>query len=149
MTLRMLTLSILFAAAALAVDKGGACYAGGSLPLPSSTEGQFVTSGVQEASFIYKGGAIGIPFRRITSIEYGQKAGRRIGAAIMISPVLLLSKKRKHYVTIAYRDSHGANQGVVLEIGKDTVRGTLTTLEARSGKKVEYESDDARRNAGN
>jgi len=146
---RLFALPVLFACAAMAVDKDGAMYIGGSVSLPARTEGQFLTSGAQNATFIYKGGEIAIPFRRITSIEYGQKAGRRIAVAVLVSPIALLSKKRKHYVTIGYKDPRNAEQGVVIELGKDTVRGVLTTLEARSGKKVEYESEEAKKNIGN
>jgi hypothetical protein len=52
-----------------------------------------------------------IPYDRMIDIEYGQKAGRRVAAAIaggiFISPAMLLllfSKKRKHFVTIGYKN---------------------------------------------
>ena len=41
------------------------------------------------------------------------------------------------------RDGH--NEGAVFEVGKDSIRQTLTVLEARTGNKVEYESEDARK----
>jgi hypothetical protein len=47
-------------------------------------------------------------------------------------------------VTIGWtRDGH--NEGAVFEVGKDSIRQTLTVLEARTGNKVEYESEDARK----
>lgn len=36
-------------------------------------------------------------------------------------------------------------QAVVLELGKDIVRTTLTVVETRSGKEIEYQDDDARK----
>ncbi len=45
-----------------------------------------------------------IPYDRINVLEYGQKAGRRLGLAIAISPLALFSKKRKHFLTINYLD---------------------------------------------
>ena len=90
----------------------------------------------------------------MTSVEYGQKAGRRVGAAIataiLVVPLglaLLLSHKRKHIVTIAWTvDGH--NEAAAFELGKGDIRAALTTLEARSGRKIEYESEDARKNIG-
>lgn len=93
-----------------------------------------------------------IPYDRIIDIEYGQKAGRRVGAAvataILLSPVglfLLFSKKRKHYVTIGYKDSEDKDQVAVFELSKDVVRMTLSILETRSGKKIEYQDEEAKK----
>lgn len=93
-----------------------------------------------------------IPYKDIIDIEYGQKAGRRVGAAIataiLLSPVglfLLFSKKRKHFVTIGYKDSDGKEQVAVFELGKDIVRTTLPILESRSGKKIEYQDEEAKK----
>ncbi len=93
-----------------------------------------------------------IPYKQIVDIEYGQKAGRRVGAAIataiLLSPIglfLLFSKKRKHFVTIGYKDSDDKDQVVVFELGKDIVRTTLPILEARSGKKIEYQDEEAKK----
>ncbi len=147
--IKIALLSLTFLVGAFAVDKDKASYVGGTANLPANTEGQLLTSGGTEAVFTYKGGQLTIPYKNIKSIEYGQKAGRRIGVAIMVSPIALLSKKRKHYLTLGYADAANASQGVVIELGKDVVRSTLTALEARSGKKVEYESEDARKNVGN
>jgi hypothetical protein len=92
-----------------------------------------------------------IPYRNFIDIEYGQKAGRRVGAsiatAVLISPVglfMLFSKKRKHFVTIGYTEE-GKEQVAVFELGKDLVRTTLPILEARSGKKIAYQDDDAKK----
>jgi hypothetical protein len=54
--------------------------------------------------------------------------------------------KRKHIVPIGWNDGH--NQAAVFEVGKNAIRPALETLEARSRKKVEYESEDAKKNIG-
>jgi hypothetical protein len=87
-----------------------------------------------------------VPYAGIESIEYGQKAGRRVGAAVVVSPLFLLSKKRKHYVTVGFTDTTGTRQGAVFEIAKGDVHSFVKTLSTRSGKDVEYESEDARKN---
>lgn len=92
-----------------------------------------------------------IPYDQIIDMEYGQKVGRRVGAAvataILLSPIglfLLFSKKRKHYITIGY-NKDGKEEVAVFELGKDIVRTTLPILEARSGKKFEYQDEEAKK----
>lgn len=100
----------------------------------------------------YKGMAITIPYASIVDLEYGQKAGRRVGAAIgttaLLGPiglVTLFSKKRKHFLTVGYKDAEGMDQVAVFELGKDIVRTTLPIIEKRSGKTLEYQDDEARK----
>jgi hypothetical protein len=81
----------------------------------------------------------------ITGLEYGQKAGRRVAVAVLISPLALFSKKRNHYLTITYNDAAGKEQAAVFELGKDVVRTTLKILEVRSGKSLEFQDDEARK----
>ena len=81
----------------------------------------------------------------ITGLEYGQKAGRRVGAAVLVNPLLLFSKKRQHFFTIGFKDKDGKEQAIVLELGKDIVRTTLTIIETRSGKEIEYQDEEARK----
>jgi hypothetical protein len=95
--------------------------------------------------FNSKKGSFEIPYQGITSVEYGQKAGRRVGVAIAISPWILLSKKRKHFLTLGYKDASEKQQGVVLELPKGTPRAVIAIIEARSGVKCEYESEEAKK----
>lgn len=121
-------------------------------------EGTLNTSDEKELKFEYELNKVKktytIPYGQILDIEYGQKAGRRVGAAvataILISPVglfLLFSKKRKHFVTIGYKDDDGKEQVAVFELGKDIVRTSLAVLEARSGKKIEYQDEEAKKSS--
>ena len=43
--------------------------------------------------------------------------------------------------------SDAKDQVAVLELGKDIVRATLPIVETRSGKRVEYQDDEARKSA--
>ncbi|MFN0168653.1 MAG: hypothetical protein ACKV22_19690 [Bryobacteraceae bacterium] len=129
-----------------AVRGDEAMYVGGSIALlPDKTEGHLDLSDESAATFSAKKHKFVIPYKTVTSLEYGQKAGRRVGVALAVSPIALLSKKRKHYLTVGFVDLQGAKQGAVFEVGKGRIRGVATTLESRSGKKLEFESDEARR----
>ncbi len=131
-----------------------AVYRGGTVAsLAQNTEGAVTTTDEHEFRFVYKQGRLTVPYERVNFLEYGQKAGRRIGVAaavaIVVAPVLapipLLSKKRRHFLTINFVDEQGRQQAAVLELGKDIVRPTLAALEARTGKKIELQDDEARR----
>jgi hypothetical protein len=121
-------------------------YIGGTEnQIKDGVEGRSSTKGELSFVFQYKKGKLEIPYDHVNDIEYGQKAGRRLGLALAISPFLLLSKKRKHYLTIGWTDDQEKQHAAVFELGKATVRTTLATLEARTGKKIEYQDDEARK----
>jgi len=89
--------------------------------------------------------ALTIPYGKVNTVEYGQNVSRRYAAAILISPVLLLSKSRQHFVTVGYVDGEGKQQALVLKVGKGDIRAVLTGLEARTGRRVEYQDNEARK----
>ncbi len=122
-------------------------YMGGTIPnLKEKTQGK---SSLSESDFVftYKGGDLHIPYKQVSGLEYGQKAGRRVGMAVVVSPFFLFSKKRRHYLTVSYADGEGKQQAAVFELGKGVIKDTLAALEAKTGKKVEYQDDEARKTA--
>ena len=121
-------------------------YVGGTIQgLPEATEGELETSDPKLMKFHSSKGAFSIPYESVTSIEYGQKAGRRVGVAIVITVWALFSKKRKHFLTVGWKDDKDAPQGVVIEVAKGKPKTIITILEARSGLKCEYESEEAKK----
>jgi hypothetical protein len=121
-------------------------YVGGTVTtIKEGTEG--TSSAKDETVFVfnYQGGKLEVPYEKINDLEYGQKAGRRLGVAIAVTWVALFSKKRKHFLTVGYKDDNDKQQAAVFELGKNVVRVTLASLEARTGKKIEYEDDEARK----
>jgi hypothetical protein len=88
-----------------------------------------------------------IAYQRINTLEYGQNVSRRYAAAILISPLLLLSKSRKHFLTIGYVDTEGRQQALVFRVEKGDIRSVLAGLEARTGRRIEYQDAEARKAA--
>jgi hypothetical protein len=131
----------------LAGDLGSrAQYVGGTVAgLPSKSEGNINTTDEGFLLFRTKHDLVRIPYDKINTIEYGQRVNRRYVAAILISPVLLLAKKRKHFLTVGYTDEQGRQQAVVFEVHKGGVRSVLVSLEAKTGRKVEFQDDEARK----
>ena len=120
-------------------------YVGGTVnTIKEGTEGTSSAKDEKVFTFQYSGGKLDIPYEDVDSLEYGQKAGRRVAVAVLVNPYFLFSKKRKHFLTISYKDAAEKEQAVVLELGKNVVRVMLATLEARTGRKIEYQDEEAR-----
>jgi hypothetical protein len=151
-----LTVSCL-SAPAYAVDKKRAVYVGGTVSVMSNqAEGRFDLKDPEKLLFTVedspvkqeKGRVYELPWSRVEGVEYGQKVGHRIKTAIFLTPWSLFSKKRRHYVTLNYRDKDGVGQAVVFEVGKDLTRETLAVIKARTGKDVQPTDDEARKQLG-
>src|SRR5581483_2937267 len=137
-TVAAVLVCVLFAqSVAFAVDSKGATYFGGTAGFKDAkdpVEGALNTS--DETSLIFtasdkpfQGQKLAIPYASVLDLEYGQKAGRRVGAAVattvLLGPIGLLtlfSKKRKHFLTVGFKDGDGKDQVAVFELGKDIVR---------------------------
>jgi hypothetical protein len=121
-------------------------YIGGTVSaLTEGVEGK--SSAKDEKVFVFDTGKekVEIPYDKVDSLEYGQKAGRRVGVAFAINPIFIFSKKRRHFLTLGYTDADGKQQAAVFEMGKDVIRVNLAALEARTGKKIEYQDEEARK----
>jgi len=131
----------------LAGDRGNrAEYIGGTVSvLPSKSEGNINFTDGEVLLFRAKQVSVRIPYSKINTLEYGQRVNRRYVEAILISPLLLLAKKRKHFLTVGYTDEQGRQQVMVFEVHKNAVRSVLVSLEAKTGMRVEFQDDDARK----
>ena len=131
----------------LAGDPGGrAQYVGGTVAgLPSKSEGNINTTDGEVLLFRAKQATVRIPYSKINTIEYGQRVSRRFVEAVLVSPLLLLAKKRKHFLTVGYTDEQGRQQALVFQINKGAVRAVLVSLEAKTGRKIEFQDEEARK----
>jgi hypothetical protein len=145
------------------IPEEAAQYVGGTVTtIPQQAAGELVTADEEVLSFTWqKGGQSGgggewrIPYKRVTYLGYGQHAGRRIGAAAALAPAAVLvapvfvpvlwSKKRRHYLTLAFKDDQEKAQTVIFLVGKDSIRVLPKILEVRTGVKLQYEDEEARR----
>ena len=143
-------MKILLALTAAVLAAGGlggrAEYVGGtSAVFSNNAEGRLVTTHPAMLRFETKSKTVEIPYGRIHTLEYGQKVDRRYVSAILISPLFLLTKSRKHFLTVGYEDGEGRAQALIFRIGKGDVRSILVGLEARTGRKIVYQDEEARK----
>ena len=143
----LVAFACLSAASAVAADPGVKTeLVGGTLEeIVAKSTARLDYSGANEMVFRCASGEIRVPYRKVNTLEYGQTVSRRYAAAVLVSPLLLLSKARKHYVTVGYEDTAGHQQVVVFRVEKGDIRSVLVGLEARTGRRVEYQDDEARK----
>lgn len=121
-------------------------YVGGTIvQIPQGCSGRAQTVDEQYFVFYAKGASWRVPYESIDLLEYGQKVDRRYLAAVVISPLFLLSKSRAHFLTIGYMDESGKHQAMIFRVNKEDIRGALVTLEARTGRRVEFQDEEARK----
>lgn len=120
-------------------------YLGGTRPdIPANNNGEIRLTDNTYFVFISHRTEIKIPYDRINLVEYGQKVDRRYLEAVLVSPLLMMSKKREHFLTVGFQDDDGRQQAMMFRVNKNDVRLTLVSLEARTGQKVEFQDEDAR-----
>lgn len=113
--------------------------------LATNTIGNVQTDNVELFVFVSQKSTIRIPYRTINLIEYGQDVSRRVVLAYVISPMFLLLKERKHFVTLGFRDESDAQETMLFRVDKRLVRPLLAVLEARTGCSVKYQDEEARK----
>jgi hypothetical protein len=144
--MRLLAVWLVFAALVPAATGNKVSYVGGTIAgVPGHSHAKIDVADPAALSLHLKDKAISIAWDDITTIEYGLHVDRRYLEAVLISPLFLMAKKRSHFVTIGFTDDDGEHQAVVLEVGKDDIRQLLVSLEAKSGRRVEYQDDEARK----
>jgi hypothetical protein len=145
------------------IPSRSAKYIGGTvLTIPRDMLGKLNTTDQKTLSFEWpkagkrEAGDWRVAYSQVTALSYGQHAGRRVGAATAVTagtfglgaPLmvpLLLTKKRRHYLTIEFLDEKGKKQGAIFLVGKSAIGNLLDTLEARTEKKTQYEDEEARK----
>jgi len=142
---------------AAGLGKKKAKYVGGTVNgISEATEGKLNSDDEKILTFTADkatGPTWSIPYDKVTSLAYGQHAGRRVGATIawgvatlgILALPILFSKKRRHYLTIEYSDEEAKSQAAIFELGKDVTRTMVKVLEVRTGKNVEFEDEEARK----
>jgi hypothetical protein len=145
---RALALLFAFTLAMSASGSAGnrAEYIGGTLPeIPLRNSGMMQT--IDQTYFVFrsKQTQVRVPYERINLLEYGQKVDRRYLAAVVISPLFLLAKKREHFLTIGFQDDAGKQQALIFRVDKNDIRSALVTLEARTGQEVRFQDEEARK----
>lgn len=139
-------LAVFVAAPLFAVSKHEAAYvAGTTTAILKDASGTISTEDRAALKFHWESdkgfGDWSLPYDKITAVSYSQQVGRGLGSNVALGVSTLgvgnmLSKKRRHFVTIDFVDPEGQRQTATFEVGKDAIQNLLTTVEKRTGKKI-------------
>jgi hypothetical protein len=142
-SLALLALSLLLQASG---SGSRVLYVGGTVAgVSEKSSGRIELSRNDSMTLNIRDRSIEVSYQNINTLEYGMRVSRRYMEAVLISPVFLVAKRRTHFLTIGYSDSDGKQQAMVLQVGKDEIRTLLVSLEARTGRRVEYQDEEARK----
>jgi hypothetical protein len=145
-TVMMIGPSLVALSSAIAAAPNRADYIGGTVgALDAGKSGSLDLTDGHYLAFYTKSGQIRVPYNEIELLEYGQKVDRRLLLAIALSPMFLLSKQHKHFLTVGFKDEDGNHQVMLFRVDKNAIRAALVSLEARTGLKVQYQDDEARK----
>ena len=120
-----------------------AVYVNGSTSVPDGTTGSLNLSDEKEFQFDYADDSFKLLYERITSMELGTKPGAKAHLASSVGWVPKFGKKQGKLLTILYVDENDAGQTVVFEIRKEEFESIASILESRTGKRVNYDHEDA------
>ncbi len=144
--MRTLVLTLLACVCLHAGDGAGARYIGGTIAaISANSDGVIRTTDDLFLEYRAKGRELHVEYDKINLIEYGQNVDRRLIMAALISPLFALSKKRQHFLSLGYTDKEGRQQAMVFKVDKGKIRALLVSLEARTGIKVQFQDEQARK----
>jgi hypothetical protein len=143
----VLLVLFVLASALQASDSGSRVqYVGGTMPgIRNKSAITIELSGGETLEIRSRAETVQIAYRDVNTLEYGLRMSRRYVEAALISPVFLVAKKKTHFLTIGFTDEAGQRQVMVLEVGKGDIRPLLVSLEARTGRRIEYQDEEARK----
>ncbi len=121
-------------------------YLGGTRPeFQKNASGELQAGDERYLVFYGKHASLRIAYDQINLLEYGQKVNRRYAMALLVSPMFILSKTRRHFLTVGYTDESGREQALIFKVEKSDIRAMLVSLEARTGRKIQFQDDEARK----
>ena len=93
----------------------------------------------KEVEFLNQKGirAFMINYDAINAMQYERIGRPRYVAAVLVSPVFLLTCSTKHYLTINYKDQSGEARSVIVRLDKKNAREAVGTATAQTRKSVE------------
>ncbi len=134
-----------------AVEGKQAMYLGGTVAsIPEKQQGTLDASGGSAFVFTWDKGKWNIPFANINKMVYREKVGRHVGATVATTAAvgvgglfLLMAKKKKHFLSLEWKDESGHPQVTVFELSKDAFENVIADLEEKTGLHLQVEVQEA------
>jgi hypothetical protein len=81
--------------------------------------------------------AFSINYDAVHAMQHEKTSQPRYVAAVAISPAFLLTRSKKHYLTIEYNDPAGEAHSVIVRLNKKHARAAVATATAQTSKSME------------
>jgi transcriptional antiterminator Rof (Rho-off) len=78
-------------------------------------------------------------YDNVTAMYYERAKSARIKTALLVSPVALFSKGKKHWLTVEYKRADGKGDAVILRLDKKEYRAILGELSSRCPVELQRE----------
>jgi hypothetical protein len=93
----------------------------------------------KQVQFLQESGSpvMNIKYDAIKGMTYEKASKPRYTAAVLVSPLFLLSPGKKHYLTIQYTGENSEGKYAVVRLDKSNSREAIACAEAQTGVKVE------------
>jgi phosphatidylglycerophosphate synthase len=132
----MLTLAVLIALPASALEPNQAVYIGGSAAVAPDTVGTLDTTSPTALVFHFKqpnGGAgqVAIDYTHIRNVSATNEVTHHLGVAPAIAVGLLAVRQRRYFLTITWTDEAGIAQAAQIEVAKREQQPLATVIRAR------------------
>lgn len=134
-----------------AVEGKRAMYVGGTVAsISEKQQGTLDTSGASEFVFTWAKGQWSLPFTSINKMVYRERVGRHVGATVVTTVavgvgglLVLMAKKKKHYLSLEWKSESDQTQVAVFELSKDTFENVIADLEEKTGLQLQVEAQAA------
>ena len=80
-----------------------------------------------------------IPYEGVSSLLYERAKSARLKAALFISPLMLFSKGKKHWLTIQWAGENDERDAAILRLDKKEYRAILGEIDARTDVELKRE----------
>lgn len=99
----------------------------------------FFDNANKQVAFLQESGspAVTINYQNIKAITYEKASKPRYAAAVLVSPLFLLSHAKKHYLTFQYTGEGSDGKYAIVRLDKSNAREAVACAEAQTGVKVE------------
>lgn len=146
-----------------AVSRKKVAYVGGTIEslnrYKKEFEGELDLTSEKMLVLKVKDQTVEVPYGQVTSLEYQNSTEFRVGRASAVSGLAILTlfnpitalffipalltarqvgkkKRKRHYLTVIYKDAEDKPQAMVLELDKNIQQETRAVVTARSGKEI-------------
>jgi hypothetical protein len=80
---------------------------------------------------------LNLSFKQLKKLMYQKSSKPRYGAAVFVDPLFLLSRSKRHWLTIEYVDGDQTKTALI-RLDKGNYNKAIKAIEAATGLKVEY-----------